>query len=78
MCLLDTTRLRGSVKTLGAAFPFGQRPPRFLRKGRAPPPPCPVTRGMFEMEEVGSFPPPTDTEIPTVCWALGQGLEIQR
>lgn len=71
MCLLDsTTRLRGSWKNLNAGFGFGQRHQRFLRKESVPqPPPRPqvVIRRLLEVEEMGSFSPLADAEMPTVC-----------
>lgn len=52
-------------------FCFDQRHWRFL-KGRGPPSPQPtpclraVIMGLPEVEELGAFIPPTDTETPTV------------
>lgn len=73
--MLVSTRLRESVKNLGASFYFGQRCWRFLRKGSAPCHSCLVIRGMLE---ICLFIPPTDAEIPTVCRVLGKALEKQR
>lgn len=39
---------------------------------------CSVISGMLEKHEAGPFIPLTDTESPTVCCALGKGLETQR